>query len=111
MLGTPLEELRRRAEALAERLRQIPGLSATVSEDVAFVGGGSLPDQAMKTWVVEVTADSVSDAELAHRLRTGHPAVIGRLRDGKVVLDLRTVFSLQEDALIAAVEQAVSASL
>ena len=41
------------------------------AEDVAFVGGGSLPDQAMKTWVVEVEAAGVSDAELAHRLRTG----------------------------------------
>src|SRR5262249_21161477 len=80
MLGTPPDELGRRAEALAARLRSSPGLAAVeVREDTAFVGGGSLPDQAMRTWVVEVQARDVSDAALAARLRTGTPAVMGRL--------------------------------
>jgi L-seryl-tRNA(Ser) seleniumtransferase len=75
---------------------------------VAYVGGGSLPDQALKTWVVEVKARDRSDAELARRLRTGEPAVVGRLRRGKLVLDLRTVFPEQEDALIEAVRRAMT---
>src|SRR5215475_5788321 len=63
LLGTPLAELRQRAEVLAVRLREIGGVaSVRVCEDTAFVGGGSLPDQAMKTWVVEVAAAEVSDA-------------------------------------------------
>jgi L-seryl-tRNA(Ser) seleniumtransferase len=108
MLGTPLPELRQRAEALAERLRSVPGLaSVKTAEDVAYVGGGSLPDQAMKTWVVEVVAAAVSDDELARWLRTGTPAVMGRLRDGKLVLDVRTVFAEQETALVEAVRGAV----
>src|SRR5690606_34429955 len=49
MLETPLAELRRRAEGLAERLKALPGLTARTRDDVAFVGGGSLPDQQMKT--------------------------------------------------------------
>jgi L-seryl-tRNA(Ser) seleniumtransferase len=107
MLGTPPDELRRRAEALAERLRQVEGVAGVrVGEDVAYVGGGSLPDQAMPTWVVEVEAAGCSDAELARRLRLGVPAVLGRLRDGKVVLDVRTVFPEQEAALVEAVRQA-----
>ena len=40
MLGTPLEELHRRAEALAERLGGIPGLAVQVAKDEAYVGGG-----------------------------------------------------------------------
>ncbi|HXG11190.1 MAG TPA: L-seryl-tRNA(Sec) selenium transferase [Gemmataceae bacterium] len=108
MLGTPLEELRQRAEALAARLGEVEGLAAVrVSEDVAYVGGGSLPDQAMKTWVLELEARQRSDAELAHRLRTGDPAVLGRLRDGKLVLDVRTIFPHQETALVEAVRRAV----
>ncbi|HEX5269126.1 MAG TPA: L-seryl-tRNA(Sec) selenium transferase, partial [Gemmataceae bacterium] len=100
MLGVPLEELRRRAEALAERLRALEGVAAVrVCDDVAYVGGGSLPDQAMPACVVEVEARACSDAELARRLRLGEPAVVGRLRDGKLVLDVRTVFPGQEAAL------------
>jgi L-seryl-tRNA(Ser) seleniumtransferase len=111
MLGTPVEELHRRAEALAERLRAVPGLAVVrVAEDTAFVGGGSLPDQAMPARVVEVQADGVSDAELARRLRTGTPAVMGRLRDGRLILDVRTVLPGQEEALVEAVRWALGPS-
>ncbi len=109
MLGTPLEALRQRAEALAERLRELSGLAnVKVTEEVAYVGGGSLPDQAMKSWVVEIEATSLGDEELARRLRLGTPAVMARLRDGKLVFDVRTIFPHQETALIEAVRQAVA---
>jgi L-seryl-tRNA(Ser) seleniumtransferase len=108
MLGTPLAELRQRAEALAVALRAVQGMrSVQVSDDSAYVGGGSLPDQAMKTCVVEIEPQTVSDAELAWRLRTGEPAVVGRIRDGKLLLDLRTVFKEQEGALVEAVRRAL----
>jgi L-seryl-tRNA(Ser) seleniumtransferase len=109
MLGAPPAELRRRAEALAARLRGLPGLTAAVREDVAYVGGGSLPDQTMPAWVVEVEAAGLSDAALALRLRTGTPAVMGRLRGGRLVLDVRTVFPEQEAALVEAMRCAVAA--
>jgi L-seryl-tRNA(Ser) seleniumtransferase len=108
MLGVPLAEMRQRAEVLAVGLREIEGVAKVrVSEDIAFVGGGSLPDQSMKTCVIEIEARDVSDEELAYRLRVGSPAVIGRLRDNKLVLDLRTVFTHQESGLIDSVRQAV----
>ncbi len=107
LLGTPMPELRQRAESLAARLREVKGLDVVkIREDVAYVGGGSLPDQAMKTFVVEIQAHDLSDAELAHRLRMGAPAVIGRLRDEKLVLDVRTIFPEQEGPLVEAVRLA-----
>jgi L-seryl-tRNA(Ser) seleniumtransferase len=111
MLAVPLDELRQRAEALAGRLREVKGLaSVKVCDDLAYVGGGSLPNQAMKTCVVEIEAQGLSDAELAFRLRTGTPAVMGRLSDGKLLLDVRTVFSHQEGALLDAVSRAVGST-
>lgn len=111
MLGTPLAELRQRAEALAMLLRAVEGVrSVAVADDSAYVGGGSLPDQAMKTCVVEIEPQTVSDAELAWRLRTSEPAVVGRVRDGKLLLDLRTVFKEQESALVEAVRRALGHS-
>ena len=75
---TTAKELRPRAEALAERLRAVPGvLSARAVDDTAYVGGGSLPDQSMKTCVVEIEAREVSDAErgrVLDRRRPGVPA-------------------------------------
>jgi L-seryl-tRNA(Ser) seleniumtransferase len=106
MLGTPAPELRLRAEALAERLGALPGLSAEAAEDVAYVGGGSLPDQALGTWVVRVRSSRFGEEQLAHRLRTGRPAVVARVREGWVLLDVRTVFPAQEDSLVEAVGRA-----
>jgi L-seryl-tRNA(Ser) seleniumtransferase len=107
MLGASLDELQRRAESLCSRLAAIEGLTCQATADEAYVGGGSLPDQIMKTWVVEVQADDLSDAELALRLRTGAPAIVGRVRDGKLILDMRTVFVDQHDALVEALRRAV----
>jgi L-seryl-tRNA(Ser) seleniumtransferase len=108
MLGTPLSELRQRAEALAEQLRGVPGLKqARASQDKAYVGGGSLPDQDMKTWVVNIEPEGISDEELALRLRLGTPAVMGRLGKGRLLLDVRTIFVEQEAALVEAVWRAL----
>jgi L-seryl-tRNA(Ser) seleniumtransferase len=102
MLTTPLEELQRRCSAFAERLRALPGVVAEVRSDVAYVGGGSLPDVAVPTAVIALAVAGVSESELAARLRTGTPSVVARVQDGKLLLDLRTVFPRQEDDLFAA---------
>jgi L-seryl-tRNA(Ser) seleniumtransferase len=110
MLTTPLAELRGRAEAFAARLRGVSGVrSAVVREDVAYAGGGSLPDVAVPTAVIAVAVDGLAEAEFAARLRAGTPAVVGRVQDGAFLIDLRTVFDRQEDELLAAVRAASTA--
>jgi len=47
----------------------------------------------MKTWVVEVKALLLSEERLAAGIADGDPAVMGRVRDGTLVLDVRTVSS------------------
>src|SRR5581483_3413938 len=68
MLTVSLAELRQRAEGFARRLRAVPGIAVEVREDVAYVGGGSLPDVAVPTAVLAVTAAKLSEGELAARL-------------------------------------------
>jgi L-seryl-tRNA(Ser) seleniumtransferase len=109
LLSAALADLNERAEALAARLRAAPGIaSADVVADVAYVGGGSLPDQKMGTWVVELQARALDDTTLAQRLRLGEPAVVARVRDERIVLDVRTVFPEQMDDLVSAVTQATA---
>lgn len=109
MLTTPLAELWSRAEAFAVRVQAMPGIAfVEVREDVAYVGGGSLPDVGVPTAVIALTANALSDNEFASRLRSGTPAVVARVQEGKLLLDLRTVFERQEDDLLAAIRAAVS---
>jgi L-seryl-tRNA(Ser) seleniumtransferase len=107
MLGESRRELRLRSERFAGRVRDIPGVTAQVRDDEAFVGGGSLPDRPLPTVVVAVAAAGLGEAEFARRLRTGHPAVLGRVQDERVLFDLRTVFAEQEGAVVDAVRAAV----
>jgi L-seryl-tRNA(Ser) seleniumtransferase len=108
MLTTPLAELRHRCESFAEWLRAIPGLTVGVREDESFVGGGTLPDVSVPTVVLALGAEGVSEMELAARLRTGTPVVMGRVQDGRVLLDLRCVFERQEGELLEAITAAVN---
>jgi L-seryl-tRNA(Ser) seleniumtransferase len=108
MLHAPPAELKQRAESLAKRLRESAGVTAEVEETVAFVGGGSLPEQSLPTFVVAVTAAGMSDEQLAERLRTGTPAVLGRVNEGRLLLDVRTIFVDQENDLIDAIKKSVA---
>jgi L-seryl-tRNA(Ser) seleniumtransferase len=108
MLTTPQAELRRRCEVFAAKLRGVPGIASVgVRDDVAYVGGGSLPDVGVPTAVLALAAQRISESEFAARLRTGTPAVIGRVQDERVLLDLRCVFERQEDELLEAIKSAV----
>ncbi len=107
LLALPLDELKKRADDLATRLRAIASLaSVETAADVSYVGGGSLPDQQMKTWVVEIKPRGRGDADFAKRLRVGAPAVMARVRDGAVVFDLRTIFAEQVEGLVGTVRGA-----
>jgi L-seryl-tRNA(Ser) seleniumtransferase len=109
LMATTLDELQSRAETLAAQLRLLPGIrSAKVCDGHSCVGGGSLPDQTLPTRVVEIETNGLSDAELAERLRTGTPAVMGRLRRGRLLLDLRTVFLAQDVQLVDALRRALA---
>ncbi|MEO2089685.1 MAG: L-seryl-tRNA(Sec) selenium transferase [Gemmataceae bacterium] len=104
MLTTSLAELRERCGRFAGRLRGIAELKTIdVADDVAYVGGGSLPDVAVPTTVIAVTAKNLSEEAFAAKLRTGTPAVVARVNDGRVLFDLRCVFAEQEDELFATI--------
>jgi L-seryl-tRNA(Ser) seleniumtransferase len=96
-LDTTVDELRRRAAAVAD------AVGGTVRDDVTFVGGGSLPDQPLPTVVVALTGPA---EPLAVRLRNGEPAVLARIRDDELLIDLRSVLPEQLDDLARAVRAA-----
>lgn len=103
MLETPIAVLQERAYLLARLLGSLPGLSANVQNTQAFVGGGSLPDRAIPSIAIALRCSTLSETELAYRLRTSEPAVMGRVEEGQVLLDLRAVFTDQYQALADAV--------
>lgn len=64
----------------------------------AFLGGGAAPDRPIPGEALAVTGDD----GLLKRLRLGTPPVVGYLREGRLVLDLRTVDPEDDADLVAA---------
>jgi L-seryl-tRNA(Ser) seleniumtransferase len=75
----------------------VPGLRAEVVEGESVTGGGATPEQSIATWLIAVECADVVEAERG--LRAGDPPVIARIEDGRLILDLRTVFPAEEEAL------------
>ena len=94
MLGEEAAVVRARAERLATLV------GAAVEETVARVGGGALP-------LAELTSYACAIEEsLATPLRAGEPPVVGIVRDGKLLLDCRTLTDADVDEVAAAVAAA-----
>jgi len=98
MISAPLDHLRVRAEAIAQRVRT-GGNAVDVVACHTAVGGGSLPGETLPSWAVAL--GGAPNALHAH-LRMGTPAVVGRIADERLLLDMRTVLPQQDDALCTA---------
>jgi len=98
MLAMTPETLRGRADAIAGRL-DASGLSCEVVGALGAVGGGTYPGVELESWAVAPALDC-SAQEAADRLREGTPPVIGRIVDDQLLLDVRTVLTGAEDALV-----------
>jgi len=99
-------------EALAERAGGwlaalgAAGRGAEVREGVSAVGGGSLPEVTLPTRLLALPPGD-ADA-LAERLRRAATPVVGRIEEGRVVLDPRTVLPDEDQLLLAAVRGALA---
>ncbi|MBD2900782.1 L-seryl-tRNA(Sec) selenium transferase [Actinomadura sp. RB99] len=91
--------LRERARRLAARLRDAGVDAAPVDSDAA-VGGGGAPGVVLPSAAVSLPEP------YAARLRRGSPAVMGRVEDGRCLLDLRAVPPSQDEAVARAVVSA-----
>jgi L-seryl-tRNA(Ser) seleniumtransferase len=94
MLFEPLDAVRARAERLAGLV------DGSVEETVGRVGGGALPLAELPSFACAV------QEELAAGLRAGDPPVIGIVRDGRLLLDCRTLSDAEVDEVAAVVRAA-----
>jgi L-seryl-tRNA(Ser) seleniumtransferase len=105
MLATPAAELKSRCRRLARKLEKALGERATVAvvPEPSAVGGGALPLTELPGFAVALTPKDISVDALAERLRTGVPPVVGRIQEGRLLLNLRTVGRGEERELVATV--------
>ena len=106
MLRAPADEVRKAAEDLAELLRKENiGLEVDVATSVARSGGGTLPLYEIPSFAVRL--GGTEPGALAEGLRASDPPVVGRVHEGRVWLDARTLLPGDDGAIVGAVKGAV----
>jgi L-seryl-tRNA(Ser) seleniumtransferase len=104
MLTADYVEIRRRGEALKEGVER---KGVELIEGFSEVGGGSFPEAKLPTWLVQLTADTLTADSLVERLRGGDPPIIARIEDNHVVLDPRTIPPGQEETVARGIRAAL----
>jgi len=102
MIAADIRTLENRARQWANKI----GHECTVVKGLSTIGGGSLPGEAIPTWLAAIGEQGITGRleGLAARLRQGDPAVVARIEDNRLLMDPRTVFPEEDERLIRAVK-------
>jgi L-seryl-tRNA(Ser) seleniumtransferase len=107
MMRLTKEEIGRRAEALAERVKNAK-LQVEIIDGESVVGGGAAPSAVLPTRLLAVSCEGISADELGARLRGTETPIVARVEDGRVLLDFRTVFPEQDEIIATALARIAS---
>ncbi len=115
MLTMSSEETRKRADSLAREIEKIQKiqegtkpaapLDISVLQSCSRPGGGSFPDLLLPGFCVGLRIPGMSVSELEQKMRKATPAVIGRIEDGRYIMDPRTLETSQEKIIAKTIEE------
>jgi L-seryl-tRNA(Ser) seleniumtransferase len=104
MMRLSKDEIGRRAQAIIKNIErsQFQHLTLALIDGESVVGGGAAPSAVLPTRLISITHAHLSADKLNARLRVNDPPIIARVEEGRVLLDLRTVFPEQDANLASA---------
>jgi L-seryl-tRNA(Ser) seleniumtransferase len=90
----PVQEVAAVGEQVVPALQSALGFEFHISlEDATSqIGSGALPTEEIPTKVVAISHHTMSADHIAERFRAARPPIIGRIKDDRFLLDLRTIF-------------------
>jgi len=97
-------EIGGRAESLAKRVRSA-SMKAELLDGESVIGGGAAPSAVLPTRLIALSHSALSADEFVAQLRASDPPVVARVEEGRVLLDLRTVFPEQDDMIVEALNR------
>lgn len=89
-----LEDIYKVGEAALPKLAAAlgEGFKVGLEESTSQIGSGALPTEELPTWVIAITHRAQNPQRIAENFRRANPPIIGRIRDDRFLLDLRTIF-------------------
>ncbi len=110
MLAIDADTLKKRAAAFADSLRDRihPATKLRICYGQSQVGAGSAPESGLDTHLVAITPHVAEVASVDAALRSMNPAILLRVYDGELLIDLRTVFPEEEKHLAESLVSALA---
>jgi L-seryl-tRNA(Ser) seleniumtransferase len=103
MMRLSKDEIARRAEEVVVKVEEASSrLKLDLCDGESVIGGGAAPSALLPTRLIALSHADLSADDLNVRLRASIPPIIARVEDGRVLLDLRTVFPEQDANLVTA---------
>ena len=106
MMRLSKDEIARRAEKIVSTVASAHAesmyLKLELIDGESVIGGGAAPSAVLPTRLIALTHADLSADEVSARLRANTLPIIARVEEGRVLIDLRTVFPEQDDALAEA---------
>jgi L-seryl-tRNA(Ser) seleniumtransferase len=95
MFTRPVSEIETIGRDVVRLLQPVlgPGVRLSLEDSTAQIGSGALPTEEIPTRVIAVEQDGTSAERMAERFRRARPPIIGRIQNGRFLLDLRTIFN------------------
>lgn len=106
MLAQPLAVLQARADRLAAALADIADIR--VEPSLGYTGGGALPAEAIASVALNLAAPGIPAQDLAARLRTHRSAIVGRIAEDRLLLDMLTISDAEADEIAHAVRSQIA---
>ena len=91
MLTRPVEEIKEKARVCADRWNQEgASVQIRVEKCISKAGGGALPETEIPSYGVALESTEITVEEIESRMRNLSVPVIGRIKEGRFLLDMRT---------------------
>ncbi|MDB5085887.1 MAG: L-seryl-tRNA(Sec) selenium transferase [Bacilli bacterium] len=109
MLTESVQSIKDRADSIVSRLAAVFGQQASLElmDSVAYVGGGSLPNDALPSCAIALRMNGISADKLEQRLREQLVPVLAIIRKEAVLFDIRTLFESDIEFFIESIISAV----
>jgi len=94
----PVDEIREFGAAVLPRLQAALGDSflLKLEESTSQIGSGALPTEELPSLAISIDHAKLSAATIAKKFRGANPPIIGRIKDDRFLLDLRTIFDPED---------------
>ena len=106
MISYTTEEIEERINILASMIKDSKAsIKIVIEDEFSTVGGGSLPGEVIPTKVLVLSSEKYSPSKIEEMLRLSKSHIIGRIKDDKYMLDIRTIQDNEFDIVVNELEE------